>query len=155
MRCREASTTGAMVTVKVMLKSHESTFRAEAETLARIHNKDRANQSLCIRILEHFDWKGHHCLVLEGVGMSLRSFMDKYFCTSRGCRHGFALLHVSVFTRQLLQAVTFMHDAKLVHMDLKPDNICLANMSSGVITDPNGCKSPRHMYIKGLSEAIY
>lgn len=148
-QCRETSTTGGTVTVQVMQKNKAHIAKAEADTLTRIQNMDRQHQSLCVRMLEHSAWKGHRCLVLEGLGISLKSFMKKYFRTNRDCRHGFALLHVSVFTRQLLQAVAFMHDAKLVNMDLKPGNIYLTDVSSRVITDPNGYTSPRDMHVKG------
>ena len=151
LQCREARTGGRIVTAKIMRisKSCARAVRKEAEILARINKRDSCRTSLCVRMLEHFRCKGHHCIVFEGLGMSLRSFMKKHFCADRQCPHGFALLHVSVFTRQLLNAVAFMHDAKLVHRNLTPENIYLTDTSSGVITFPNGFSSPKDIHVKG------
>lgn len=58
--------------------------------------------------------------VFEKLGPSLFDFLRS------NSYRPFPIDLVQQFSRQLLEAVAYMHDLKLVHTDLKPENILLA-----------------------------
>lgn len=64
-----------------------------------------------------FNWRGHYCLVFESLGPSLYDYLK------RNKYQPFPQRYVRDFSRQLLEAVEFLHSFRLIHTDLKPENI--------------------------------
>lgn len=71
-----------------------------------------------IRLLDTFEYNNHLCLVYECMEINLRETLNKY-----GRNIGLSLDGVCLFGRQLFLALSLMHKHKLIHADLKPDNI--------------------------------
>ncbi|KIH69507.1 hypothetical protein ANCDUO_00146 [Ancylostoma duodenale] len=70
-----------------------------------------------IQLVEHFDYHGHCCLVFKLYGLSVFDFQRKY---------NFRPYHIEDTRHimyQICYAVKFLHDNKLTHTDLKPENV--------------------------------
>ncbi|GFR49286.1 hypothetical protein Agub_g11295 [Astrephomene gubernaculifera] len=93
----------------------------ELEVLNTLEKNDPSGQNHCVALREWFDYRGHVCMVFEKLGLSLFDYMRK-----NGYKP-FPLDVVQDFGRQLLQAVSYMHELRLVHTDLKPENILLTS----------------------------
>lgn len=106
----------------------------ELEVLNTLERNDPDGQKNCVPLREWFDYRGHVCMVFERLGPSLFDFlhMNSY--------RSFPIDLVQQFSRQLLEAVAYMHDLKLVHTDLKPENILLVSQESA--TEGSGERSP-------------
>ncbi|KAK6030263.1 kinase domain protein [Ostertagia ostertagi] len=73
--------------------------------------------SKIIQLVEHFDYHGHCCLVFKLYGLSVFDFQRKY---------NFRPYHIEDTRHimyQICYAVKFLHDNKLTHTDLKPENV--------------------------------
>lgn len=82
------------------------------------------------RLLDYFYFKEHLLIVTDLLGCSLLGFNKiiagepcKYFLPNR----------LAVIASQLLTGLKLMHDAKMVHCDLKPDNVCFASISQCIV----------------------
>lgn len=92
----------------------------------------------CVPLRDWFDYRGHVCMVFQRLGPSLFDFLR------RNNYRPFPIDLVQQFSRQMLEAVEYMHALHLVHTDLKPENILLesletsrASSSSGDLTVPS------------------
>jgi Serine/threonine protein kinase len=123
--------TVAIKIVRDVKRYHESAM-IEADILKDVNRRGGRGQSLCAVLLNHFDLKGHCCLVFECLGRSLYDFMKT---------HGFKpfpLYCVRDFARQLLKALEFIHSFGLIHTDLKPENILLKSNKERQYRLPDG-----------------
>lgn len=85
------------------------------QTLNTADPKDLRN---IVRLLDTFEYNGHLCLVYECLELNLRETLHKY-----GRHVGLSLDGVCLYGRQLFTALALLHKMKLIHADLKPDNI--------------------------------
>ncbi|KAL7177573.1 hypothetical protein ACSBR2_030850 [Camellia fascicularis] len=83
----------------------------------------------CVQIRNWFDYRNHICIVFEKLGPSLYDFLCKNSYRS------FPTDLVREFNRQLLESVAFMHDLRLIHTDLKPENIFLVSSEYVKVSD--------------------
>lgn len=95
----------------------------EIDILRTIYRKDPSSKSLCVQLLKYFtdkvDGKEHVFLVFEKLDRSLYEF-----CKANDYR-GFPMEHVKSFAKQLLTSLQFCHSIKLIHTDLKTENVLL------------------------------
>ncbi|KAJ1992298.1 U4/U6 small nuclear ribonucleoprotein prp4 [Dimargaris cristalligena] len=115
------------VAIKV-LRNNEVMYRAgqkEAGILKKLQNADPEDQKYCVRLLHHFEYRNHLCLVFESLSMNLRDVLKKY---GRGV--GINLKAVRTYTRQLFTALALLKQCRLVHADIKPDNILVNESKS-------------------------
>lgn len=86
-----------------------------------------ANESQVCRMLDSFDIysnRGKHIsMVFERMSLSIYELC--YFDDEES---GFPLGVVKAITREVLQGLTELHSANLVHTDLKPENLMLASI---------------------------
>jgi serine/threonine protein kinase len=68
-----------------------------------------------------FSFSGHYSMVFESLGPSLYDFLkrQKY--------QPFPIACVRDFAKQLLETLEFLHSFRLIHTDLKPENVLLLN----------------------------
>merc|ERR1719224_294274 len=93
----------------------------EIELLERLRDSDRENKRNVIRLLRHFVYRDHLCLVFECMWDNLRMALKKYTKDK-----GMSLKAVRAYTRQLLIALQHIHRLKIIHADIKPDNILIS-----------------------------
>uniref|UniRef100_A0A7S3VIQ8 Protein kinase domain-containing protein n=2 Tax=Dunaliella tertiolecta TaxID=3047 RepID=A0A7S3VIQ8_DUNTE len=95
----------------------------ELEVLNTLERNDPDGNKNCVALREWFDYRGHVCMVFEKLGPSLFDFMRK------NEYRPFPIDLVQEFSKQLIQAVAYLHDLHLVHTDLKPENILLMSLN--------------------------
>lgn len=90
---------------------------------SQIHNKDL---NLFLNAIENFFHEGHFCIVSELLSDSL---FDLVRCswTVKPERPGLSLRMVRKMAHQLLCALLALKNLKIVHCDVKPENIALIN----------------------------
>mmetsp|Transcript_10150 Transcript_10150/g.29167 ORF Transcript_10150/g.29167 Transcript_10150/m.29167 type:complete len:887 (-) Transcript_10150:1367-4027(-) len=108
------------VAVKV-IRSNETMYKAgqtEREILRIMSEEDRDGKRHCVRMLTSFEYRSHLCLVFESMAMNLRELVKKY-----GRDVGLNINAVRQYAEQLMIGLHHMHRCKVVHADIKPDNI--------------------------------
>lgn len=113
---------GTLVAIKIM-RCNDMMRKAaekEVEVLERLAAADRGNKRNVIRLLRHFNYRDHLCLVFECMWDNLRMAVKKYTKDK-----GMSLKAVRAYTRQLLVALHHIHRCELIHADIKPDNILI------------------------------
>mmetsp|Transcript_20613 Transcript_20613/g.50844 ORF Transcript_20613/g.50844 Transcript_20613/m.50844 type:complete len:392 (-) Transcript_20613:680-1855(-) len=128
-KCKKVSD-GAEVALK-MIRNNDVMLRAglkEIEILRTIMEEDPDDKRHCVRMLDHFNHKGQHlCLVFECLELNLREVLKKF-----GGNQGISLQGVRVYARQILHALHLLGRLKIVHADLKPDNILVNKEKTSV-----------------------
>jgi len=107
--------------VKVIrnVPKYKAAAKIEVDVLREIGRRDERDEFHCIRLKESFEHEGHACLMFDMYGLSLFDFMKKNHYKP------FSLALVQKFAKQLIKAVAFMHELKMTHTDLKPENVLL------------------------------
>lgn len=100
---------------------------------------------LSVRLLTHFMYRNHQCLVFEMLSLNLYELLKN---TQFG---GVSLNLIRKFAKQVLKALSFLarRDVDIIHCDLKPENILLRHpKKSGVkvIDFGSSCRSNKRMY---------
>lgn len=111
------------VAIKVMRCNDMMKKAAEKEVdiLHRLNKADKQNKRHVIKMLRHFMYRGHLCLVFECMWDNLRVALKKYTKD-----RGMSLQAVRAYTRQLLIALRHLHRCQFIHCDIKPDNILIS-----------------------------
>ncbi|KAH3904513.1 hypothetical protein HBI56_222250 [Parastagonospora nodorum] len=99
----------------------EDAIRNELEVLQTLASNDKHNTYQCIHMRDYFHFRNHTCIVTDLYGKSMFAFQESNSFVP------FPALHIQEFSRQLFTSVAFLHDLRIVHADLKPDNILLVN----------------------------
>jgi serine/threonine-protein kinase PRP4 len=90
----------------------------EIEILEMLNQDKSLRKCFIIEILDSFDHKGFLCIVLEMMGLNLRDMLN---FKRKG--KNFSIEEVRLHAWQLLQALAHLQSKKILHLDIKPDNI--------------------------------
>eukprot|EP00775_Hariotina_reticulata_P005775 gene5775-6014_t len=90
----------------------------EQRILRLLADKDAENKKHIIRLLRTFEYRHHVCMVFEPMDMNLRELTLKY-----GRNVGLNISAVAIYAAQLLVALRHLQQCKVLHADIKPDNI--------------------------------
>eukprot|EP00899_Mesostigma_viride_P008915 jgi/Mesvir1/18024/Mv09349-RA.1 len=141
---REAREYLAIKVIRNASKYREAAM-IEQDVLLVLAKHDPNGQMGCVLFKDCFDFRGHICLAFERLGLSLFDFMRKnHYCP-------FSLNIVRDFAAQILKSVAYMHGLKLVHTDLKPENVLLVSSEYVKVPLPGSKKlvrEPKHTRIK-------
>lgn len=96
----------------------------EITALTYISSIDPDNISLCMKMLDSFQYNGSLCIAFEPHGQNVLQFLeDNHF-------QPFPLKDVRHISYQLCHAVNFLHKNGIAHTDIKPDNVLFVDSSS-------------------------
>jgi hypothetical protein len=118
--------TGEPVAVKRLLDTrHAARFEIEARLLSQLKHPR------VVEVLDHFqDQEGVYYLVMELVeGMDLGVMVEK------NGNPGLPVEQVIEFTRQACEALQYVHDQRIVHRDVKPQNLICGEDEGVVLVD--------------------
>jgi len=112
----------SLVAIKVTKASPKYTQQAEKEVeiLQKLNLADMPENEHVVKLLDHFHWKGHACLVFERLSHSL---LDLLKLTRF---EGLKISKVRIIAQQILQSLAFLDQAETIHADLKPENVLLS-----------------------------
>ncbi|KXZ56401.1 hypothetical protein GPECTOR_1g357 [Gonium pectorale] len=126
-RCRERAT-GKVVAVKGFKQAHEDKeiLRLAVREVKMLEAVDHPN---VVKLLSYFKSKTNRVyLVFEYVESSLHDELDRF-------PHGLPSARAKLVAWQLLGALAYLHDKKIVHRDVKPTNILLGGDSTVKLCD--------------------
>jgi serine/threonine-protein kinase PRP4 len=92
----------------------------ELEMLKLLSKDGAADKHHIVQLSDDFVHHGHMCLVFEPMAMNLREVIKKF-----GHNRGINIEGVQVFSKQMFQALKHIRKCKIVHADIKPDNILI------------------------------
>lgn len=98
----------------------------ELEYLKTLAQKDPENKKHCVRLIAHFEHRGHLCLVFEPLHMNLREVVKKLG------GQGLNIKAVRSFAKQLMTALRHLKKCNILHGDIKPDNIIVNSTMQAV-----------------------
>ncbi|SAM01055.1 hypothetical protein [Absidia glauca] len=144
-KCRNM-VTGELVAVKVIKNkpAYLKQSAIEVDILKHLnHDWDPDDKHHILRMLDHFMYKHHLCLVFELLSINL------YDLIKQNSFKGLSIRLIQSFTLQLLDTLVVLHNAKIIHCDLKPENILLKTLHSTkikVIDFGSACQETNQMY---------
>ncbi|XP_954566.1 serine-threonine protein kinase, putative [Theileria annulata] len=113
---------GKQFAVKVVrdVDKYTQSAKIEADILLDIKNSDVNSESHCVILHDNFMYRNRNmCLVFEKLGPSLYEFLEK------NDFKGFFISDIQNMAYQLLKGLSFLKKKRLVHTDIKPENILL------------------------------
>ena len=119
--------TGNLVAVKIAC-NNETMYKAgtkEMDMLQLLNQSDPDDKKHIIRLLRHFDHKGHLCLVFENLSADLREVLKKF-----GRNVGLNLKAIRSYAQQMFLSLSHLKKCQILHADLKPDNILVSEKRS-------------------------
>ncbi|KOC60582.1 Dual specificity tyrosine-phosphorylation-regulated kinase 2 [Habropoda laboriosa] len=117
----------------------------EVEILEHLRKKDlEANASHnVIHMLEYFYFRNHLCITFELMSLNLYELIKKSNYS------GFSQSLVRRFANSLISCLRLLHREKIIHCDLKPENVLLKQRGSSsikVIDFGSSCYSHQRVY---------
>ncbi|KAF0889175.1 hypothetical protein E2562_022441 [Oryza meyeriana var. granulata] len=117
------------VAIKI-IRNNETMYKAgkqEVSILEKLASVDREDRRHCVRFISSFMYRNHLCLVFESLNMNLREVLKKF-----GRNIGLKLTAVRAYSKQLFIALKHLKNCKVLHCDIKPDNM-LVNEAKNVL----------------------
>lgn len=111
------------VAIKIVrdVKRYYDSAIIEADIVKDVNRRGGRGLSHCAILYNSFTFTNHYCMVFEALGPSLYDFLKRH------SYQPFPMVCVRHFARQLLQTLEFLHSFRLIHTDLKLENILLTN----------------------------
>ena len=126
---------GTDVAIKIIrsIEKYVDSAKIEARILNDVYDKQKKEKFCpCVKMYQTFHLDNHLCLVFEPLGMSLYDFIKK------NNYRGFSEQHTKEMSRQLINALDFLHAHGIIHTDLKLENILLVDDSYDLYSRASG-----------------
>ena len=119
---RVSNADGSHPTVAIKMIRNNDTMRKAADKeksiLLSILEKDPENKRFIVKLLTYLDYRNHVALVFEYQQMNLREALKKF-----GKDVGINIGAVRMYGKQLMIALRLLMELRVVHADIKLDNI--------------------------------
>lgn len=117
--------------VALKMVRNEKRFHQQAQEEIRIlkhlRERDVNNTMNVIHMFDHFVFREHVCITFELLSLNL------YELTRKNKFLGFSLHLIRRFAYSLLKCLEALHENRIIHCDLKPENVLLKQQSrSGI-----------------------
>lgn len=111
--------TNEIVAIKIIKNqvSYYNQGKQEIRILRKLNEKDKDPPHKIVKLYDCFYFRHHLCLVFELLDASLYDLL----CSTDF--KGIALSDIAFFSKQLLEGLIKSHEEKIVHCDMKPENI--------------------------------
>lgn len=98
-----------------------------------------SKESPVLTYYDHFHFRGHMCIITEVLSLNLYSLLEitKF--------KGFSINLLKKFSYQILKGLQFIHNNKIIHCDIKPENIMIKFPNN---FDPNSINECNDFTIK-------
>ncbi|CAM9833600.1 unnamed protein product [Lampetra planeri] len=120
-----------LVAVKILVSplssKRDKSQRMEIKMALALQGEGSDEDYNVVKVLNHFDFRGHHCIVLELLKESLHDVI-----TEAGLRQ----LHmgmVKTYTRGILKFLCHTKARSIIHADIKPENVLIKDTVTGTI----------------------
>ncbi len=132
--------------VALKLIRNEKRFHRQAaeeiRILEHLRKQDKENSYNIIHMLEHFQFRSHMCITFELLSINLYELIKK------NKFQGFSLQLVRKFAHSMLQCLEALHKNRIIHCDLKPENVLLKQQGrSGIKVIDFGSSCYEHQRI--------
>eukprot|EP01114_Cavostelium_apophysatum_P016990 TRINITY_DN4948_c0_g1_i1.p1 TRINITY_DN4948_c0_g1~~TRINITY_DN4948_c0_g1_i1.p1 ORF type:complete len:304 (-),score=73.96 TRINITY_DN4948_c0_g1_i1:76-987(-) len=114
---------GDLVAVKVQKKRYRESAEREIGILQKLGRHQNQQDYSCIRLLDSFHMGESACMVFPVCGPSLLEVMEV-----RSFKP-FSVDEIREIAKNLLSALTFIHELGYIHADLKPENVLLKSVT--------------------------
>ncbi len=120
LKCLDTQKGGQEVALKVIRNNDTMRKAAQKEVmlLREVAEKDPHNKRHCVLMFENLEHKNHVVMVFESLQMNLRETLKKF-----GRKVGINSAAVRVYAKQLFIALKHLAALRIIHADIKPDNI--------------------------------
>jgi hypothetical protein len=122
--------------VALKMVRNEKRFHRQAQEEIRIlehlRKQDKDNTFNLIHMFDHFVFRSHMCITFELLSINLYELIKK------NKFQGFSLQLVRKFAHSLLQCLDLLYRNKIIHCDMKPENVLLKQQGrSGIKVGKN------------------
>ncbi|KAG2174056.1 hypothetical protein INT44_000170 [Umbelopsis vinacea] len=121
--------TGNILAIKIIRnkKRFHAQALVEVKILEKLMKWDLDDKHNNVRMTHHFYFRNHLCIAFECLSINLYEFIKSNEFK------GFSLGLIRRFSIQLLNSLTLLYKYKVVHCDLKPENVLLKHPSKSYI----------------------